>query len=122
FLATAEDLNDWLDSSNANVTYLGNDWGSPRSLEEVRFIACSERTSGGTCGGRCYAFRGLQNGQCIPLPGGRTATCLAATADVGGCSDRQCTINDCFAYATCKSPLDHRFCDVEEISSIDTQN
>lgn len=122
FLSTLDDLNGWLESTNASVTYLGNDWSSPRSIQDVRLVACSERIPNtSACGGRCYAFRGLQNGQCVSLPEGRNAVCLAATSDVGGCPNRQCT-GGCFAYATCKSQLDYGFCGVSQISSIDTQN
>jgi hypothetical protein len=122
FLSTLDELNSWLESTNASVTYRGNDWSTPRTVQDVRLIACSERIPNtNTCGGICYAFRGLQNGQCVSLPEGRNATCLAATADVGGCTDRQCT-SSCFAYTTCKATLDYGFCDVGRITSIDTQD
>jgi hypothetical protein len=122
FPASTQDLNNWLAAINPDVNYLGDNWNTPLGARDVRFVACTERIPNtNACGGRCYAFQGLQNGQCLPLPEGRTAVCVAATSDVGMCPDKECTFERCFAYVTCKTPLDYGFCGAS-LTSIDTQD
>ncbi|PPQ96887.1 hypothetical protein CVT26_005866 [Gymnopilus dilepis] len=113
---TAKQLQDWLATTDANITYIGQPVGSPsdlskRQLPQTTVVFCTSQ-SGALCGGSCSMYTGGPS--CIAAP---STACLMATRDVSFC-DRSGCGGSCNQFNSCGTRLDGGFCSTPGTSSI----
>ncbi|KXN93161.1 hypothetical protein AN958_00085, partial [Leucoagaricus sp. SymC.cos] len=110
-----EDMTNWLKTTDANLTYVGEPIGnslSPRSAQKTTVVFCNERV-GNDCGGNCTVFTG--GATCLSAPG---TNCLAATSNIGFCDNGGCSYG-CNQLSDCATPLNNgEFCSTPRTESI----
>ena len=113
---TAKQLQDWLATTDANITYIGQPGGSPsdlskRQLPQTTVVFCTSQ-SGALCGGSCSMYTG--GPACLAAP---STACLMATRDVSFCDGNACG-GSCNQFNSCGTRLDGGFCSTPGTSSI----
>ena len=115
-LITIEQFKDWLDNTDADITFIGKPLGdlsdlSKRNALETTVTYCTHRTDQ-LCGGTCVVYNG--GATCIDAPG---TQCLAATNNVGFCDRGGCG-GSCNQFSSCGTRLDNNFCYTPGTASI----
>lgn len=113
---TMEQFKDWLDNTDAEITYIGKPLGdlsdlSKRNPLDTSVTYCSGRVDN-VCGGPCTVYNG--GATCLNAPG---TNCLFATNNVGFC-DRSGCGGSCNQFSTCGTRLDNGFCATPGTASI----
>ncbi|KAF8900254.1 hypothetical protein CPB84DRAFT_1779177 [Gymnopilus junonius] len=107
-LITIEQFKDWLESTDANITFIGEPTGDLSSLSKRNPLNtivtyCSNRANN-VCGGPCTVYNG--GATCLNTP---NTNCLSATNNVGFC-DRSGCHGSCNQFSSCGTRLDNNFC------------
>ncbi|KAJ8088374.1 hypothetical protein PM082_022447 [Marasmius tenuissimus] len=112
YLATHDEIYDWIKSTDANLTFIGDPIDlTKRAPLNTMVVFCDTRTQR-VCGGTCTVYNG--NHRCLDAPG---TNCLRATTNVGFCDRRGCTGN-CNQFSACGTRLDDGFCSTPGTRSI----
>ncbi|KXN83100.1 hypothetical protein AN958_01851 [Leucoagaricus sp. SymC.cos] len=110
-----EDMMNWLETTDANLTYVGEPTYNqlpPGSAQETTVVFCN-RLVGNDCGGNCTVVTGKAT--CLPAPGTK---CLAATQNVGFCDRGGCG-HSCHQLSNCGTYLNNgEFCSAPGTESI----
>ena len=112
-LITIEQFKDWLDNTDAEITYVGEPIGdfSKRNVLNTMVTYCSSRVDA-VCGGRCTVYNGGPT--CLNAP---ATVCLAANHNVGFCNRSGCR-GSCNQLSSCGVRLDKNFCYTPGTASI----
>jgi hypothetical protein len=115
-LMTIEQFVDWLDNTDAEVTFHGKPLGDLHDLSKRNALTtmvtyCTRRTDS-ICGGSCSVYNGGPT--CIDAPG---TNCLTANTNVGFCDHGGCG-GSCNQFSTCGTHLDDNFCYTPGTNSI----
>ncbi|PPQ73610.1 hypothetical protein CVT26_010518 [Gymnopilus dilepis] len=115
-LVTVSQLQDWLSTTDANITYIGQPIGNPselskRQLPNTMVVYCDTQ-SVNVCGGTCTVYNGGPT--CLDAP---NTACLMATSNVGFCDRGGCG-GSCNQFSSCGSPIDNGFCSTPGTASI----
>jgi len=102
-VVTDEQLQDWLDHTDAKITYIGKPI-SKRNALDTQVIWCTERL-GNRCAGVCMVYTG--GPRCIVA--GPHIECLTANANVAFCEKSGCG-GTCNLFSSCATHLDNNFC------------
>ncbi|KAG9223757.1 hypothetical protein CCMSSC00406_0004902 [Pleurotus cornucopiae] len=106
------ELDHWLQTTNANLTFTGQSGKNPlRRDGQVRVVHCTNR-QGPVCGGNCDVFEGTNT--CIEASG---TNCIMATANVAFCDRGGCG-GSCNFIDSCGTRLDNNFCATPGTKSI----
>ncbi|KAI0644276.1 hypothetical protein C8Q79DRAFT_1012067 [Trametes meyenii] len=116
---TDAEFDDWLATTDANLTFIGdtefrtlvNSEVDRRATTKTRVTMCDKQV-GSVCGGTCTIYKG--GPACV---GAQGVACIAATANVGFCTLSGCNGN-CSNLNTCAVPLGDGFCGTPGAASI----
>jgi len=114
---TDAQLENWLATTDANLTYInspGTDATGnvlPRAPLNTRVVYCDTRANN-VCGGHCTVYDGGPT--CLNAP---NTACLSATNNVAFC-DRSGCGHSCNQFASCGTRLDNNFCYTPGTASI----
>ncbi|KAL0061014.1 hypothetical protein AAF712_012187 [Marasmius tenuissimus] len=104
YLATANEIYDWIATTDADLTFIGDPIDlTKRAPLNTMVVYCSQRTQN-ICGGACTVYNG--NARCLNAP---NTNCLRATTNVGFCDRAGCS-GSCNQYSSCGTRLDGGFC------------
>lgn len=106
-------LAQWIGNTNAHLTFVGAPRGAPFKPFDIQVIWCSEQM-GRVCGGNCTIYTGVGD-TCLLTQ--YTASCLAATDNLGYCSRQECR-PPCNVYRKCGDPMDNGFCSTPYTNAI----
>ena len=106
-------LAQWIDNTDAQLTFVGAPRGAPFKPFDIQVIWCSEQR-GRVCGGNCTIYTGVGD-TCLLTQ--YTASCLAATDNLGYCSRQECR-PPCNVYRKCGDPMDNGFCSTPYTNAI----
>ncbi|KAF9468673.1 hypothetical protein BDZ94DRAFT_1232229 [Collybia nuda] len=104
-LITIEEFKEWLATTDANVTFIGDPISSiaPRSAQNTIVTYCNKRSQN-VCGGACTVYNG--GAKCLSAPG---TQCLSATQNVAFCNRGGCG-GTCNQFSSCGTRMDNNFC------------
>ncbi|TFK92467.1 hypothetical protein K466DRAFT_595221 [Polyporus arcularius HHB13444] len=106
----------WLDTTDANITYVGVTDRSALSAADTMVRECSPGVNG-PCSGGCSVYNLRGEGGCRPTVL-REVECLSATMDILFCQDRGCS-TDCTRLSECRPILGPNTCYAYGTKSID---
>ncbi|KAK7437501.1 hypothetical protein VKT23_018573, partial [Stygiomarasmius scandens] len=109
-LISDAELNDWLATTDAELTYIGKH-PQKRNALETTVVYCSHR-SHDLCGGPCTVYTG--GATCLSTPG---TNCLRATHNVAFCDHGGCK-GSCNVLDSCGTKLQDNFCYTPGTNSI----
>lgn len=114
-ILTDDEMDNWLSTTAANLTYIGTAPSKrvPNTLgrRDTTVTYCTKRVDS-VCGGTCQVYTGGPT--CLDASG---TSCIAATADVGFCDKGSCG-GSCNQFSSCGTTLENGFCDTPGTKSI----
>lgn len=114
YLVTEAEFKNWLATTDANITYIGEPITadiSPRAALNTMVTYCNRRVVN-VCGGDCTVYNGGMT--CLNAP---DTVCLAVTSNVGFCDRGSCG-GSCNQLSSCGTHLDNGFCATPGTASI----
>ncbi|KAJ8088373.1 hypothetical protein PM082_022446 [Marasmius tenuissimus] len=112
YLATHDEIYDWIKNTDANITFIGDPIDlTKRAPLNTMVVYCNRRTNN-VCGGDCTTYNG--NAKCLNAGG---TVCLKATTNVGFCDRGGCK-GSCNQLSTCGTRLGGGFCYTPGTASI----
>ncbi|EIM86068.1 uncharacterized protein STEHIDRAFT_131718 [Stereum hirsutum FP-91666 SS1] len=115
YLLTDEQFNHWLNTTDANITFVGSSREEFSKRQSTSVTYCNKRTDD-VCGGTCNVYTGGPT--CIDAPG---TACISATGNVGFCDRAGCG-HSCNQFSSCGTKLDDGFCATPGTQSINVGN